>query len=255
MLSTKRKREEVSDCSSISSSSNNSNIFPFFQLPNELRANIIELACRMPTIRKDKLYVSLAWYREIIDKNRPPRNLLDLDMETTLALTSVCRALYPLVARVLYSHIRVTRPSALKMLQRTLSSQPLLGALIKSLHVGPDERMHLGRCCPIERSADLEQERPLEPLSFRTALITASYCTFEDDLRWPEWCADGQWPLKTAHPPPDCRSISVLNALGAVQQAIDVDSDKQPFSMSNQNLGYVSVAKSYLELPKATNVN
>lgn len=224
MLLSKHKRQEDDSSSSV---------FPFLYLPNELQAKIIELACRMPSIKKDP-YPDLTKLR---DARRPPRTLLDLDLETTLDLTTVCQSIYPHAARVLYSHIRVTRPSSLQLLHRSLVERPSSGLDIKSLHIGPTDRNPYRRWWPIEPAW---ADHGLEEYGCGTATLSDSSWTLEDELRMPQWYGSGSWPISPTRSPPDCRGISVVEAIKAAQRFIDVDLEVSPCNFARQDIGMVS---------------
>lgn len=94
----------------------------FWHLPYELRHLIILTACSSPGLPRHTTVGRSA------------------DCTTTmLALLQTARVFYPVIVPLLYSHVRLTRPSALKSFQQTLAARPSLGRLVKALHIGPDE--------------------------------------------------------------------------------------------------------------------
>lgn len=56
-----------------------------------------------------------------------------------MRLTLSCRAFNSFATSLLYAHVRLTRPSDLRLFHQALASRPALGMLVKSLHVGPEE--------------------------------------------------------------------------------------------------------------------
>lgn len=96
----------------------------FWHLPYELRHLIILTACGPPV------------HRRHTKVNRSTECTT-----TMLALLRTARVLYPIITPLLYSHVRLTRPSALKSFQQTLAARPSLGRVVKALHIGPDEAL------------------------------------------------------------------------------------------------------------------
>lgn len=94
----------------------------FWKLPYELRTRIIILACGPP----------------VLPCNTPVGRSIDCT-STMLSLLRATRIFYPTVIPLLYAHVRLPRPSNLRSFQRTLGSRPLLGRLVRSLHVGEDQ--------------------------------------------------------------------------------------------------------------------
>lgn len=126
--------------------------FPLSDLPKEVQGWIIELACRLPPLSSSSYSSSSSSFSSSSSSQDGTSHLgggpalssltdpltskpihVDLDSPTTLSLALVSRSFHSQVDQVLYSHIRITRPSALLALQRTLVSRPQLGPIIKSL--------------------------------------------------------------------------------------------------------------------------
>lgn len=93
----------------------------FWRIPRELQQRILALSCQAPTLPR----------RTMVGRS------FDCS-ETTLRLMHTSKFFYVFATPLLYKHIRITRPSILVQLQRTLASRPALGQLVRSLHIGAD---------------------------------------------------------------------------------------------------------------------
>lgn len=92
---------------------------PAVPLPAELLDTVIHLACQ-----------STAGALGSAD---------NIDYRTTLSIALVSRQLYNSVVPLLYTHVRLTKPSDLVFYARTAATRPDLTKLTKSLWMGPDE--------------------------------------------------------------------------------------------------------------------
>lgn len=110
--------------------------FANFQLlPPHLKTTIVAMAC---STSRDEAEES--------SKFLPP-----LDSQPAKAMSLVSRSFYAVACAVLYSHIRVTRISSLKLLLSAVISRPPLGRLIKRLHIGAGDDC-VSRWIPITQS-------------------------------------------------------------------------------------------------------
>lgn len=91
------------------------------RLPQELMHRILVEACGPPTISRVT----------VVGRS-------DTDTDTLLQLSLASKQLYAFATPRLYAWVRLTRPSALKAFQQTLSSRPALGRLVVGLHIGAD---------------------------------------------------------------------------------------------------------------------
>ena len=98
----------------------------FLTLPFELQQNIVALACGPPTIDR--------W--TLAGRSNSCTAMM-------VRLLYAAKVFYPLVTPLLYSHVRLTRPSTLHAFARTLCDKPSLGELLESLHIGEDEELPL----------------------------------------------------------------------------------------------------------------
>lgn len=96
----------------------------FRDLPLDLQRRIVMMSC---------------WLPEHSDPSTEHSHLTQIDVFNAKSMALVCRAAYGVVVKVLYEHIRITRPSILRMLVDTITRRPVLGRLIKSLHIGPED--------------------------------------------------------------------------------------------------------------------
>lgn len=61
--------------------------------------------------------------------------------ETICRLALASRHFYALMIPFLWQHIRITRPSELKILQAAVANRPSLGQFVRSLHIGADNEL------------------------------------------------------------------------------------------------------------------
>lgn len=201
----------------------------FLQLPRELANRIISLACRAPG-------PSIPAY-----ENVSFRSPLALDVETTLNLAQVSRAINEVVVGILYYAIRLTRPSALLELLHAVSLRPELGRLIKNLHIGAEETLVNDSDWPLEMQ-DTENGEGLEYPTLR--LKTSLWHPDDDDddilsATLPGWCQSQQsWPLEPGRL--DCAGSAVMAAINAALDAIDVEPYRRGFARSEERIGLVS---------------
>lgn len=198
--------------------------FPLTDLPQEVQGWIIELACRLP-------FMSSASFSSP-DSSHPGEGLpvpfaadsfdskpthFDIDSPATLSLALVSRSFHSQVDQVLYSHIRITRPSALLALQRTLVARPQLGRIIKSLWVGPDDQLETN-WWPLQKedTRGLDDGAPI-------AWLSSSLSWLHEGHLIPLWIRQARWPVQTFRSPGDCRGTAIHNALAAAQKALNVD--------------------------------
>lgn len=216
--------------------------FPLFRLPPEIQATIIELACRLrPLPGNDHHDQRVGRVPPVVlfkesRKAKPKRLVTDLDMPTTLALALTSRAAYNHVVRILYSHVRIERPTALHALEKTLASRPRLGRLIKSLHLGPSE----GEGEDSTRIRWVVNAEDPRMLGNPVPHVTATLSWLKEEHLIPRWCGELEWPLRVMHLPSDCRGIAISDALAVAQRAADVDLCREPYSRSGALIGSVS---------------
>lgn len=94
-------------------------------LPPDLQARIITVSCWPSTASPSSREADCPVSR--------------LDICTAKSLALVCKAFHPIAVKALYEHVRVGRPSTLRMLVDSIIARPYLGRLIKSLHIGPSD--------------------------------------------------------------------------------------------------------------------
>lgn len=101
----------------------------FWTLPTELQHRIFILACGPPALHR----------YTIVGRS-------DDCTTTMLSLLQTAKSLSPIIAPLLYRHVRLTRPSALRSFLRTVLSRPSLGELVQSHHLGADKEVSLDWC-------------------------------------------------------------------------------------------------------------
>lgn len=196
--------------------------FPLLRLPREIVDNILTLACRAP--ESDMSAGKVA-----------KRSLLALDVKTTLNLTQVSRSFGDGVVRTLYHAVRITKPSALIELLRTLKVRPDLGKLIKHLHIGADKTL-----VRIKWPLIVELDEDGIELEYPIVRLKTSLCSHEDEeLVLPKWCQPGRsWNLEPGRV--DCRGAAVGRAVRAAVKKIDIEPFRRQFSSSGKRIGRVS---------------
>lgn len=211
-MNSNRKRKRGSKASSP---------FPFDQLPTELQKSVIEAAA-------------------------------EDDLPTALNLTLTSRATYSMVASSLYRKVFIGRPSSLKELQATLTSRPLLGRYVESLHFGPADGKRVEPYAnhdhwPIQHHVSPDDPRRRGDM---IGYISVSLTSRNDAALIPRWC-DGEeleWPLKLFKTPTDCRLLAISDTLATIGRAIDVDLANEPYGLSKRNLSSVGTISTRLLL-------
>ena len=160
-------------------------------------------------------------------------------MPTTLSLAQVSKTINEVANEVLYYAVRITRPSGLLELLRTVSTRPQLGMLIKHLHIGAEETLAGEDDWPLEM-LDTEDGELLEYPTLR--LKTSLWHPDEEEDRptlLPEWCRSQQsWCLEPGRL--DCKDAAVMAAIKVALDAIDVEPYRRRFARSGEKVGLVS---------------
>lgn len=211
--------------------------FALTKLPQEVQATIIELACRLPrpsSLDDDEetegsgrgpawLYVAHLF--------APKPTVVDLDVPTTLSLALVSREVSSQVATILYGHVRLAQPSALRSLHQTLASKPELGRHIRSLSVGPKGKLDAGW------PSLLGFSRNQGPT---VTCLSSSLSWLREDHLIPVWVKGLHFPVHAQLSSPDCRGVALFKALASAQNTFDVDVSKQPYSRKGALIDEVS---------------
>lgn len=195
----------------------------FNSLPSELQLLIITEAVRADPAAGSGSSFSFS----------PCRNF---DMQQALDLAPVSSACRSIIAGLLYSTVRITRPSMLKKFAVTLKERPDLAKLVQSLHLGPDSQLprqgdpeNQLRCqgWPIQLD-DLVAECPL--------VYVETTLGEKDEEKLPRWCRPGRnfsisVPFKT------CAGCAVGRAIDTVIAAIDVELRRRGYSETGRRIG------------------
>lgn len=112
------------DAAMLSSRTLEQQLTDFWKLPAELQHRILFAACELPVIER-----------------RTSVGLSTSCTETILSLMKASRSFYAVVTPLLYHHVRLPRPSNLRQFHQTLAARPLLGRMVKSIHIGTDEAL------------------------------------------------------------------------------------------------------------------
>lgn len=101
--------------------------FPAFtRLPSHIAQRILVLACRSAPSSCHPL-------------DAAKRGRLELDATTTTSLARVSKAINKVITPILWTSIRIVKPSALIELAAAVEARPILGQRIKNLHFGGEE--------------------------------------------------------------------------------------------------------------------
>lgn len=177
----------------------------FLSLPHELRTDIIGMACL------------------------PESSDGSLDYETIYSLMLTGRHIHIYGARLLYRTIRITKPSMLAELVFALISRPELGALIQTMHLGP-ERHHEREWWPMaEHGIGLPDVRSGEVRLICTSL--------EDEEVLPRWCGARRCFVLNSRGEVDHRDAAVLRAVEAAEQAFGIDLKRPRYSHTGEEIG------------------
>lgn len=200
----------------------------FFSLPVELQQRIISLACRSA------------------DSSHPSQQLA-LHYPTVFNLLCASRTLNDLAIPVLYAHIRASKPSKLLGLYKTLLIHPERGALIKSLHLGPDDELPPSHWPLRHRLEDEEKGYPLDRgvIWLQTSLQDAESTggPGEDGSGGslaPRWCQPNH-QICLDNPRPICQGYALHQATRRALSALDVDPYKRASGWYRSNIGLVRV--------------
>lgn len=205
------RRKQKHTVTGASDAAQNGALEGFATLPFELKAYVIQLACSAPC--PDAASTSLSHQSSATSSRPRPR----LDVTTTLSLMRVSQSYYSLIAPILYSHVWISRPSALASFHLALSCHPHLGLLVKSLHIGPDDELP-GSYDPLVLADDCTCE-DCGPVLLHLMDSLRS----EDEVKLlPRWCSPSTaWPL--ANRGRDAAFQAVCNAILTAQRVIDID--------------------------------
>lgn len=207
------------DVSATTSSSTSSTPASFSTLPNELRLQIIELACQSP-LPSSPPSASVSTHSAF---NSKPDPLLDL--ATTLNLLIVSTHFYHLAAPSLYRNVTLSRPSLLDTFLQLLIKRPQLGELVKSLRVGDKDKLPESWYPLKKRMIHLTAEgRPVPHTSSSCRPhVTYVVSSLRNEEGPPTWSPPGtEWPIspqQEANP----RRIAIELALKIAQCCIGVD--------------------------------
>lgn len=186
-------------------STTNASPTSFLNLPRELQDDIFARAC----------YIE--------------KPLVELDLRLAQNLMLVCKDLHLVAAAVLYRSVRVTRPSILAELIRTLDAKPELGAFVKRLHLG-SQRTLRASWWPMEATLFGLRGFPAGSLFIATSI--------RDETLLPTWCPTHRnFHLNDNKGISDDRAEAVLAAIQAAQLFFDVDLKRPRYSIQGQEIG------------------
>lgn len=197
--------------------------FPLFTLlPPELATRILLLACRSPSPT---------------DKHPSKRSSLSLDIPTTLSLTLICKSIDKIITPLLYSAVRITRPSALLEILNTLEERSDLGKMIRHLHVGDEYTLYQDDHdwpLVVEHMEDaMRLDYPV--LWLKTSWVASD----EEEGKLPRWCEPGRsWCLEPWRL--DCRGRAVVGMIEKAMQGVDVQPYRRGYAKSGKKIGVVS---------------
>lgn len=189
-------------------------LIDFWRLPQELRTFTLELACYLPLTKEDAASSSSSdWH-------------LHLDAPTVASLALVSREFYTTFNPLLYSRVRLTRPSELSSFHDALTSCPSNAEHVTSLHLGPLSDLASG-WWPISTRGEASNEddpNDSDPQRLRPVVHFKTSLTTRDEARGllPKWAKpERDWAYK--RPPQDCQERAVCKAIKAALREVDVD--------------------------------
>lgn len=146
--------------------------------------------------------------------------------------------MHKIATKALYSAIRLTRPSDVICLLRTLKGRPELGKLVQNLHIGAEETFKASEW-PLLLVRTDEKGVPLE----RPELWLRTSQRKKELL--PEWCEVGRaWRIepedKVEAAAIDGKEKAVRLAIQAAMRDIDIDPYRRGYGKSKQKIGLVS---------------
>lgn len=187
----------------------------FNSLPPELQ-HIIILNC---------LQITPPAYASTSSSQQPPT--IDANQATVLARVSPsCRAI---VSALLYRHVRVTTPSSLQQLHRTLAQRPDLAKLVRSIHLGSEKELS-DQGWPFEGSSESE---------LKTSLVDAA--------ELPRWCPPAA-AFSITRPRWTCQRLAVEQALQSAMVHLDVEPSQRGFSKIERQIGVRAWAARLIQL-------
>lgn len=193
----------------------------FIRLPPEVLELIVSYACRSPPPSTSP-------------KAASKRSPLALDSKTTLNLSLTSKSLHALISLILLENVRLTRLSSLIELNRTLDSNPALGELIKSLHVGTETESLAAGEWPLLK----EDEEEGVKLRYSVLWIKTSFGEDEEG-KLPKWCEpDRSWCFEPGRL--DCQGVASTNAIKAAMDALDVEPYRRGYARNGEKIGLVS---------------
>lgn len=215
MPSKKRRRAASQDETTPAHSSPATSFERFATLPAEIRHHIVQIACLSPSSSSNP------------SSRSSPSGGYDISM--ALALSLVCREIYNQVFSAVWHSITITRPSSLYALHQALLAKPNRAALIKSLHIGPQDT--------------------LPPQWFPLS---------EDVIKWISTSLDKEQlpsglkaiqPIALEGPTFGCREGAVRDALNAARLSLDFSSyDVSRMEQPRFNVGPIYETQAALDL-------
>lgn len=179
----------------------------FADLPEELRLQVLDLACYRHAT-KEELESST------IDSSL----LFRIDFATIVRLALVSRYFHDTLLPVLWSHVKLTRPSHLAAFHRALTATPSRALLVKSLHLGPLEDLPEGWWPFRWQEAEDDDDEPY-------ALFRCSLTKRDEALGLlPRWCSPGmEWAYEL--PSHTCQERRVADAIRTTLRGVGVEHD------------------------------
>lgn len=188
----------------------------FATLPYELQTSIISQLLLPPSSGTDFAFSTAS---------PPPR----LNQHRAAILARVSQGCNSLITSVLYRHIWIAKPSALRRLHATFARRPDLATLVRSIHLGPAAELP-AKGWPILLGGTPEGRLP--ELSIKTSVSWGH----EEDL-WPLWCRPGDASGLKDPSADNCENFAITQALKGAQRDLDVEPWRRGYSRSGRYIG------------------
>lgn len=247
MQSSKHERDASDDAVSTSklvkvedvasSSSSNAAAAPslagFWQLPQELRTLIFDLACHSQ-LKAGKTASNISGAR-----------LLCLDSRVVAKLALISREFHATFNPQLYSRVYITRPSVLKAFLQGLLLSPPNASLVDSLHLGPASALvKEGWPISIKREGAVDETNEARPERHKSVVLIKTSLSKRDNAQGllPRW-AEPDRDFAVRQPPQNCQERAVAAAIDVALDTIDINPWEELSNARGQHINIVSVCR------------
>lgn len=144
---------------------------------------------------------------------------------TNLALSS--RDCYATVTRLVWQHIRITRPSTLRLIHAALTFNPTLGELVQSIHIGPEDELD-EQGWPLFATHDIEGDLSDWPIPLLATTVK--------EAELPRWVKPGS-SFRLEQPVADCKNHHVTFAIQRAVERLGVQPYRRGYDREGHRIG------------------